>query len=569
MWEVPPLAPGDFKVFFYQVSLDAATPVGTIVTGGPGCGGTASAIRKCCDSTGCNVDCMRSNGGNCGNARSGTREPLDPNEKGAIAQRFIQPDQTLVYPIHFENIGNIEARDVFVTDVLDPNLDASTVQILTPGGTFNAATRTVRWALLGINLPPGESDNVLLAVKPLPGLPSGTEIRNRAAMQFEVFETITTNEVVNIIDSTPPTCVMAPLPNIAATPGFPLAWSGTDAIGEIASYTILVAVNGGGFTPLLNNTTETSTMFDGVPGTYGFICVATDTAGNIEVQSLIAEATTTIVANQPPVAQCQNVTEPANLSCQASASVNNGSFDPDGGLLTLTQSPAGPYSLASTPVSLRVTDDKGASASCSATVTVVDQTPPSMTCPAPQTLECTGPKGAVLSFSATAWDNCSSGLTPSCTWPSGSTFPLGNNSSNTCTAIDGAGNQSTCSFPVNVVDTTPPAITSVVASPQVLWPPNHQMVPVQVTLFASDRCDAAPACRVVSVSSNEPVEGLGDGHTSPDWEVTGNLAVKLRAERSGKGSGRVYTITAMCTDASGNSSTQTTTVTVPHDQGKK
>ena len=63
-----------------------------------------------------------------------TKGAVDPNEKGAIAKRFIQPDQLLVYPIHFENIGDIEARDVFVTDQLDPSLDSSTLNLLTPTG---------------------------------------------------------------------------------------------------------------------------------------------------------------------------------------------------------------------------------------------------------------------------------------------------------------------------------------------------------------------------------------------------------------------------------------------------
>ena len=78
-------------------------------------------------------------------------------------------------------------------------------------------------------------------------------------------------------------------------------------------------------------------------------------------------------------------------------------------------------------------------------------------------------------------------------------------------------------------------------------------------------------CGVVEyrvVSSNEPVNGTGDGDTAPDWVITGNLTVDLRAERSGTGSGRVYTITVRCTDASGNSSTKTVTVTVPHDRRK-
>lgn len=60
----------------------------------------------------------------------------------------------------------------------------------------------------------------------------------------------------------------------------------------------------------------------------------------------------------------------------------------------------------------------------------------------------------------------------------------------------------------------------------------------------------------------------GGGDTPPDWVITGPLTVDLRAERSGKGSGRVYTITVECSDASGNTATKTVTVTVPHDQGK-
>ena len=64
------------------------------------------------------------------------------------------------------------------------------------------------------------------------------------------------------------------------------------------------------------------------------------------------------------------------------------------------------------------------------------------------------------------------------------------------------------------------------------------------------------------------MEGEGDGNTSPDWEITGDLTLDLRAERSGQGDGRVYTITIECTDASGNPSAKDVTVIVPHDQGK-
>jgi hypothetical protein len=90
-----------------------------------------------------------------------------------------------------------------------------------------------------------------------------------------------------------------------------------------------------------------------------------------------------------------------------------------------------------------------------------------------------------------------------------------------------------------------------------------------VTVEVNDDQDATPSCQVVSVSSNEPPNGTGDGDTAPDWEIVGERAVRLRAERSGRGVGRVYTITVDCVDDAGNAATGTATVTVPRDQGKK
>lgn len=194
--------------------------------------------------------------------------------------------------------------------------------------------------------------------------------------------------------------------------------------------------------------------------------------------------------NQPPVALCKDVTVDANASCKgvvAPADVDNGSFDPDGDPITLALVPPGPFDLGATSVTLTVTDDQGASDSCPATVTVVDNTP----------------------------------------------------------AI----------------------INDIAATPEMLWPPNHQMVAVSVSVSATDNCDATPMCRIISVSSNEPVNGIGDGNTAPDWEITGDLTVNLRAERSGGGSGREYTVTVQCTDAGGSSTMADTTVFVPHDRG--
>ena len=57
---------------------------------------------------------------------------------------------------------------------------------------------------------------------------------------------------------------------------------------------------------------------------------------------------------------------------------------------------------------------------------------------------------------------------------------------------------------------------------------------------------------------------LGSPFTDPTWRLEG---VQLRAERSGTGIGRIYTVNVSCSDKSGNTSTGKTTVSVSHDQG--
>jgi len=114
---------------------------------------------------------------------------------------------------------------------------------------------------------------------------------------------------------------------------------------------------------------------------------------------------------------------------------------------------------------------------------------------------------------------------------------------------------------LQVVDTTAPALGAVTATPNVLATPNHKMIEASVAYTASD-LSGAPSCSL-SVSANEPVNGLGDGNTSVDWQVLDAHRVLLRAERSGLGSGRTYTITVRCADAFGNVSAAAASVAVP------
>ena len=120
---------------------------------------------------------------------------------------------------------------------------------------------------------------------------------------------------------------------------------------------------------------------------------------------------------------------------------------------------------------------------------------------------------------------------------------------------------------VAVVDTTPPQL-SVSVSPARLSPPNHKLVPITATIVATDTCDASPVVRLVSITSNEPDNGLGDGdkpRTSRARRSAPTTASSCSgASAAATGSGRVYTITYSATDASGNTTVRQATVTVPH-----
>jgi len=146
-------------------------------------------------------------------------------------------------------------------------------------------------------------------------------------------------------------------------------------------------------------------------------------------------------------------------------------------------------------------------------------------------------------------------------------FPLGTNVIGVV-ASDSAGNNTVCASTLTVVDTTPPVIVSVTTSANTLWPPNHKMVAIEVRAVVTDTCSTA-TWRVAAITSNEPVSGKGSGNTSPDWLIVDDNSIKLRAERAGSAGDRIYTITIRATDLSGNQSTATVTITVPHDQSGK
>jgi len=117
-----------------------------------------------------------------------------------------------------------------------------------------------------------------------------------------------------------------------------------------------------------------------------------------------------------------------------------------------------------------------------------------------------------------------------------------------------------------VCDEIAPTI-DVTVTPSLLWPANHKYVDVTATVVATDNFDPSPTVTLVSVTSNEPDNGYDDGDTVDDIVIVDDFTFQLRAERSGIGSGRVYTITYSVTDACGNETIGTATVFVPLSRG--
>lgn len=146
-------------------------------------------------------------------------------------------------------------------------------------------------------------------------------------------------------------------------------------------------------------------------------------------------------------------------------------------------------------------------------------------------------------------------------------FPLGPTEV-TISASNGIGEGATCTYNVMVIDNVAPVVSNLSASPNVLWPPNRKMRDVSLTYNISENCGCDP---VVTITSNEPENGTGDGDKGPDWEVVENSVsqtgalIRLRAEKGNKSIARVYTIKVSCTDGSGNTDDDETQVRIAHN----
>ncbi len=321
--------------------------------------------------------------------------------------------------------------------------------------------------------------------------------------------------------------------------------------------------------------------------------VATDAAGNLYIADYSAGRVRRVTFNQPPV--CEALASVA-VECGGTTTAvdldGSSASDPDGDPLAFswtTDCPGGSFDDATSATSILTVTSAApgvcAPLECSATLTVTDGGGLADTCvpttvivadtlapvielqgEAAPTLEC-----SIDTFTdpgATAADACDPDVAVVAGGATVDPTVVGEYLI-TYEAADACGNTAVTAIrAVTVADTTAPVIQQLAASPDQLWPPNHRMVEVTVSAVPADACDGAPACTIVAVASDEPIDGTGDGDTAPDWQIVDGSTVLLRAERAGGGDGRVYTVSVSCTDAAGNAADGETTVSVPHRRGR-
>jgi hypothetical protein len=231
------------------------------------------------------------------------------------------------------------------------------------------------------------------------------------------------------------------------------------------------------------------------------------------------------------------------------------------------------FPIGTTSVSCSATDAAGNTSTETFSVTVEDNTAPSITAPPNITVEAAGPNGAAVQYGTAEANSCSAtdiadrtlDITYSGGLPSGSTFPIGTTQIS-CTATDSSGNSSTATFSVTVEDTTAPSV-SCSASPSTLRLPanNHKLVTITASVSVTDGGSGADGFTLVSVTSDQRDSGLARDDVAGDikgWTTgTNDTTGQVRAERYG--GTRTYTLTYQGKDLAGNTKNCSATVTVP------
>ncbi|MBI2223042.1 MAG: hypothetical protein HYU53_17775 [Acidobacteria bacterium] len=140
-------------------------------------------------------------------------------------------------------------------------------------------------------------------------------------------------------------------------------------------------------------------------------------------------------------------------------------------------------------------------------------------------------------------------------------------------ATDLAGNVSTLSVTIRM-DRTPPSVLCGTVSGGIVWPPNHKLVPWRTVVSVLDVTSGSAGFALAGVGSSEADNAGADGNTAGDIQGfvigTPDTGGFVRAERSGTGGGRVYSLMYEGRDLAGNvASCTAATAHVPHDRSDK
>jgi hypothetical protein len=238
--------------------------------------------------------------------------------------------------------------------------------------------------------------------------------------------------------------------------------------------------------------------------------------------------------------------------------------DPESGIASSTGCETTTLTTETAGTTLTCSATNGAELPSSASVTVkIDKTPPTITAsrsPGPN------PYGW-NNTDVTVGFTCSDGLSgvESCGPTPQVVTAEGAGQSRRAVAVDRAGNSASFTVSGINIDKTPPTLAGLPAPGCTLWPPNHRLVQVATVTATDGLSGLVPGSLVLTATSNEPGNGGGDGDMAPDIVINGST-IQLRAERSGQGTGRLYTVTAAATDVAGNLGSATAACAVPHDQ---
>jgi hypothetical protein len=231
-----------------------------------------------------------------------------------------------------------------------------------------------------------------------------------------------------------------------------------------------------------------------------------------------------------------------------------------------------------------IADDGELTNSCTTKITLVDNTPPQITCRDDDPLvagnqiyvECANGRGIVPAGGASATDNCGPATTTCSSSPSSGTWlPLGGHASGSCTATDGSQNQNPCNYDVVVRDTKPPVTGT--SKGMVLWPADGTLQEISLMDCANFTVDACSGRMnplkdygvITKVASDEEEDATGnsDGNTTGDIQIKKPWLALVRAERNQTKDGRVYTVYYQAKDPSGNVANGSCKVSVPRNQG--